>query len=124
MDFAKYDASDKINEGEWMVLKDPYGEDTDARIKIVGTDSKIFKRRLHRLADQERKRKGGLKAADMEREMLETYAACCVDFENCFYKKKEIKPDNFEDVLDFLSISWVVNQVSLFAGDYTNFLSS
>jgi hypothetical protein len=125
MDFGKLDVSAKSEEGSWMVIQDYEGDETDARIKVVGQDSKIFKKRMHRFADINRKKKNGLKAAEIEREFLETYASCCVEFENCFVGKKEIKADNLEDVIEFLeTFRFILDQVSTFSGDRSNFLSN
>lgn len=124
MDFGKLDVSAKSEEGVWMVIEDPFGEETDAKIRVVGQDSKVFRRRMHRLGDINRKKKNGLKMAELEREFLETYSACCVDFENCYVGKKEIKADNLEDVMEFLEkFRFILDQVSEFAGDRSNFLS-
>lgn len=125
MDFGKLDVTDKANEGVWMTVCDLEGSDTDAKIKVVGTDSKIHNKRIQRIADISRKKKNGLKAAELEREMLETYAACSVDFEKCFIGKKEIKAENFEDIIDFYKrFRFVLDQVVEFANDRSNFLPS
>jgi len=125
MDFSKFDLVEKANEGAWMTITDPFGEETDARVKLVGTDSKLYKRRLHQIGDKNRKVKKGLKAAELETEMLQTYAVCCVDFEKCFLGKKEVKADNQEDVIAFFeSYPPVLDQIAEFLGDRTNFLSS
>lgn len=122
-DFGKMDVSKKGEEGVWMTVEDPEGEPMDARIKIVSVDSKIYKRRIHRIADMQRKKKNGLKAAELDREMLETYAACSVDFENVFDGKKEIKAENEEDVIEFYDkYRWVLDQVAEFAQERANFL--
>lgn len=125
MDFGKLDVSAKSEEGVWMPIMDLDGEETDAKIKVVGQDSKIFKRRIHRLTDISRKKKNGLKAAELEREFLETYSACCIEFENCYIGKKEIKGDNLEDVVDFLEkFKFILDQVAEFVGERSNFLSN
>jgi hypothetical protein len=125
MDFGNLDVSVKSEEGVWMVIKDLEGDETDARVKVVGQDSKVFKKRMHRLADISRKKKNGLKAAELEREYLETYSACCIEFENCMVGKKEIKGDNLEDTMEFLEkFRFILDQVAEFVGDRGNFLSN
>ena len=123
MDFGQFDARKKMEEGEWLTLKDPYGEPTDAKIKLVGTDSKAYKRHMHQLADLEKKRKNGLKTAEIEEAMIDTYVSCIVDVENCSMGKQVVTVDNKDLLRELVSMSFVVTQINEFLGDYTSFLS-
>jgi hypothetical protein len=55
MDFGKLDVSKASEEGAWMVICDYSGAKTDARLKLVGRDSKAYKRARTKLAEQDRK---------------------------------------------------------------------
>jgi len=123
MDFGQFNAQATMDEGKWLTLNDPYGDPTDAKIKVVGPDSKTYKRELRRIADLEKKKRNGLKAAEMEQHMIDTYAACCVDFENCYIGKKEVKAGDTESIKELVAMTFITPQISEFIGDYTNFLS-
>jgi Cu/Ag efflux pump CusA len=125
MDFGKLDVSKKADEGAWLTICDLDGVETDAKIKVAGIDSKVFKRRMNKIMDAQRKKKNGLNSAEAEREMIETYATCTLDLENCFIGKKEIKAENVGDVIDFYKeYRFVLDQVVEFSGERSNFLPS
>lgn len=122
MDFSNFDTRAKSEEGAWMDITLPDGSLTDSKILILGRDSDVFKKRIQKVADQNRSKRKGLPVGELERASKEVYIACTVDWKNIEINKKALECTN-ENIRDFYEkYPWVLDQVMEFVEDRTNFL--
>ena len=124
MDISKLDVSKTMEEGSWMTILDHDGEPTEFRLKVVGQDSKIYKKRAMKVSDKQRKKRNGLSLHELEKELIETYAMCIVDQENIDIGKTPLDVNDLEAKIEFLSqFAFITEQVGEFVKDRSNFLS-
>ncbi len=128
MDFSKK----KIvaDDAQYMEIKDPVTDEVMeedgkvARLKVVGSDSKVFKAGFKEWNDKNRLKKNGLSTADTEKHMKKIYCACVVGWENIEWEGKDMKfsKENLMNLID--SCPFIYDQLMEFVGDRSHFLES
>lgn len=133
---------DNANEGVWMDIHTPNGDVTGLRFKVLGTDSKVYKKGVNTKLAKERALRTGAKLSPAEDQELTmaTFSNCVVDWEGVgsyeevkkfnedgsekiekVFKPLPCTPDNVKNI--FLNSSIVYEQVVKFGVDNANFLA-
>lgn len=126
-DFSPLYAIEDPEKG-WTVTLD--AEAPGARpciLRVVGQDSRAYRRRRHELVDALRARQKAMKSAQIEAEALKMVAAGVIGWENIPWsdpgEKAILLPFNDENLLAFLDLYRpAFDQVNDFIGQRSNFL--
>lgn len=116
-------------DGGWVLTDDEDAEGAAPCIfKVVGTDSRLYRRRRNELVDAVRSRAKTIKAAQIESEAMRLVAAGVVGWENIAWTDKEsgerlLLPFTSDNLLMFLeTYRPAFDQTNEFIAERSNFL--
>jgi len=128
MNLSQYKVADAADKGAEMVVRDIYGDPTDATITLLGQDSQKYRARMRDW--QERNRSKSLKQmlnADFKTFMDDTYKLCVVSWKGFSLddgRELECTPENVSMIFDDPNYAPIVEQVREFVDDRANFTKS
>lgn len=115
----------KLEETAWLEsVYAPDGEKTDIRIELASRDSQKYQARIKKLAEKNRKALKGLDINTVEKETMNIYVACTINWENIQDNGKDVPctPEEIERI--YTMAPWIFEQVREFIEDRANFLAS
>lgn len=128
-----YDTKTKADAGEWMELEKPNGEidrdengDAKVAIKLLGSDSDVFKRATNAAANKRIGNRGkNITAEGVEEESLKTMAACTVEWRGITDENGNPVPCTVENAVKlYRAFPAIKDQADKFMGDRANFLKN
>jgi len=138
LNLSQFDVVNAAEEGAWMDVYTPSGEKSEARIKLLGTDSKVYRDRVRaNLNSRLNKKPGKRQDIDFDREErkgLELLAKMTITWEGIYNEEKD--PDtgelvevevvhSFESAIAlYKQYPWIKEQVDEFVADRNNFLKN
>jgi kynurenine formamidase len=122
MKISKFNTVEACEKGAWLTIQDFDEMDTDIEIKVIGVDSKVFKKQVNKLARQNE----GKKVSDadkLEAETIRTLVAITTDWKNVEDDEDKAVPFSKEAVeIVYTESPYICAQIIKFASDRTNFL--
>lgn len=127
MDLAKYDITQKANDGADLVLEHPVtGEKLDAVLTLVGHDSDLYSNKIRDIAQKQINNKSKSKSVDFanaERQSAELLASCTIGWKNIEEGGKAVPFSKDACFQMYLKYKWIREQVDKFVGDRGNFFT-
>jgi hypothetical protein len=128
MNLNQYKVADAADKGAEMVVRDIYGDPTDATITLLGQDSQVYRKRWQQWqADLRKKTPTQQRSFDFKAFMDKTYKMCIVGWKGIGADENtllEFTPDNVDMVLDDANNAYIFDQIREFVDDRANFTKS
>lgn len=117
MDLSKYDLCAAADSGFEMVVRDPYsGKETDAKITVIGSDSKVY-RAAKSVAYRE-----AAEGKSEEEISAKVYSKCITSWEGMSDGKDLIEFSEEKAFEVLLKLTWLMDQVGLAVEKRSNFM--
>lgn len=114
MDLQNFDLASKADEGIWVTIRNPItGEDTDAKIKLAGKDSQLFRKLVFQALDKRARKNTVTTAEEAADDTLRVVAKCVLAWEGISEGGQPLKLDANGDVARqlFRKYTWLFEQV-------------
>lgn len=125
MDLSKL-SPERANEGAWLTLRHPgSGEELDAKIKLRGRDSEVYRRKVreaqNRRVKEAAKNGGTVPVEEIEEDGTEALAACVVEWQDIEENGQSV-PFSEENARRLIATyPWIREQVDRFVSNRAHF---
>ncbi|MDR0330157.1 MAG: hypothetical protein LBH93_00390 [Chitinispirillales bacterium] len=127
-DLTTRKVADFADKGAEMQIADPSnGELVDAFIRVLGTDSAEYQKRVRAWLEKSRaKPVKQITLADSEKSAMENRIACVIGWRGIALDGKELEhsPENVRLVLTDPNYRWLCEQIDAFMAERENFIKS
>jgi hypothetical protein len=132
MDLSKYQgAAKKFEDGIWIDIKDPYGNDTDMKVLVASYQSERVQKVRRQIGnkairEQRRNPKKAGTVEELERATDDVVVACVVDWKGFEMNGEALPctPENVRSVVVNPDLWFIVEQIDKSAEDQQSFLTA